>query len=353
MPTNGRSPRGVGGHVVRRAPRRLGLAGLLAGALLAGSACRRPAPPPAAAARWCDQLPRAANAALERARVSSDWFEVYRVTDGVFALVEPRQFQEAISYLVTGSEQALLFDTGIGLVPIRPVVEQLTRLPITVLNSHTHFDHVGGNAEFERVLAFDSAYTRANARGFPHEALAGEVAPASFCGAPPPGADTAGFHTRPWTAAATIADGARIDLGGRVLEVLHVPGHTPDAIALLDRAHGLLWTGDTYYDSTIWLYVPETSLDDYERSIARLAALAPSLTRLLPAHNTASAEPRRLLEARDAIRQVRAGAVKGTEESGDRLVFAFDGFSILVSKALLEGRKGDATSGGTGLSTWH
>jgi glyoxylase-like metal-dependent hydrolase (beta-lactamase superfamily II) len=113
-------------------------------------------------------------------QVTSDWFVVYRVSEGVFALVEPYQFQEAISYLIVGRERALMFDTGIGLVPIRPVVEQLTRLPVEVLNSHTHFDHVGGNAEFDRILALDTPYTRANMRGFTPDDLLGEVEPASF-----------------------------------------------------------------------------------------------------------------------------------------------------------------------------
>lgn len=285
--------------------------------------------------------------------VATDWFEVYRPADGVFAIAEPHQFQETISYLIVGSDRALLFDTGLGLVPIRPVVDQLTRLPVEVLNSHTHFDHVGGNAEFDRILALNTPYTRANARGFPHDDLAGEVAPASFCKGPPKDADTAGFRTRPWTSARSVADGDRIDLGGRVLEVLHVPGHTPDALALLDRGNGLLWTGDSYYDGALWLYVPETDLDDYERSIARLAALAPALKTLLPAHNTASADPRRLAQAKEAIREVRAGSLKGTGESDNRVVFAFDGFSILVSRPLLEGRKGDQHRGGSGLTTWR
>ena len=255
----------------------------------------RPSPAPVSSERWCDLLPRPGNAALSRVSVSSDWFEVYRVADGVFALAEPLQFQEVISYLIVGTDRALLFDTGLGLVPIRAVVEELTRLPVQVLNSHTHFDHVGGNAEFDSILALDTPYTRANSRGFPHAALAGEVAPASLCRGAPKGADTEGFRTRPWRPSRTAADLDRIDLGGRVLEVLHVPGHTPDAVALLDRAGGLLWTGDSYYDGTIWLYVPETSLDDYEASMARLAALAPRLKTLLPAHNTASADPSRLL----------------------------------------------------------
>src|SRR5690349_6725234 len=103
-----------------------------------------PPPPPAAAgARCCTQVPRAANRALESVDAGSDWFHVYRAADGVFALVESDQFQEAISYLIVGRSRALLFDTGIGLVPIRPVVLRLTSLPIEVLNSHTHYDHVG------------------------------------------------------------------------------------------------------------------------------------------------------------------------------------------------------------------
>ena len=227
-----------------------------------------------------------------------------------------------------------------------------TKLPVEVLNSHTHYDHVGGNAEFDRVLALDTPYTSANQRGFSHQELAGEVAPDSFCHGPPAGADTAGFHTRPWHPARVVADGDTVDLGGRRLEILGIPGHTPDAIALLDRTNGLLWTGDSYYDATIWLYVPETDLDNYERSIARLAALAPSVKRVLPAHNTASADPGHLRLAKDAIRQVRSGTVTGIEEPGNRIVFRFPEFSILTSKALLEGKKGDRTRGGSGLTTW-
>ena len=235
----------------------------LAGALGCGRdrpAAVPPPPPPVVAALdgWCAKLPRPANASLPIAPVTSDWFQIYQAAPGVFALVEANQFQEAISYLIVGTRQALMFDTGIGVVPIRPVAEQLTQLPITVINSHTHYDHVGGNAEFDRILARDTPYTRANmAAGVSHADLASEVAPSSFCKGAPAGLDTAAFHTRAWKASGTIKDGDTIDLGGRVIEVLSVPGHTPDATALLDRANGLLWTGDSYYDGALWLYVPD------------------------------------------------------------------------------------------------
>lgn len=329
---------------VRQVRAALGLVALLT---LGDERASAQAPPQT---RWCDLLPRPANAALPRVKVSSEWFEVYQAALGVFALVEPQQFQEAISYLIVGRERALLFDSGIGLLPIRPVVEELTKLPIEVLNSHTHFDHVGGNAEFERVLALDTPYTRANMVGFPSAHLKGEVEPTSFCKGAPPGAPVATFHTRAWKAARTVGDREKIDLGGRVLEVLRIPGHTPDSVALFDREQGLLWTGDSYYESTIWLFAPETDLAAYEASMARLAAL-PGVKQLLPAHNTASADPRRLGQVRDAIREVRASPQKGRVDSEDRLIFDFDGFSILTARSHLDRKKGgDTGRGGSGLT---
>ena len=324
--------------------------------LLTLAACERRTPATNAfvshpAVRWCDAVPRAANRGLEEVPGVSDWFAVYRVDSGVFALVEARQFQEAISYLVLGHSRALLFDGGIGLVPMRPVIERLTKLPISVLNSHTHFDHVGANAEFTDVLGMDTPFTRRNESGMAHALLAGEVAPASFCGAPPTGADTGAFRTRPWTVTRRVADRDSIDLGGRVVEVLHVPGHTPDAIALLDRAHGLLFTGDSYYESSIWLFAPETDFDAYERSMARLVALAPSLRRLLPAHNTASADPAHLAVVATAVRTMRSGGGTRTPLEGDRVLVTVGDVEIMTSLALLSGKKPSGAAGGTGLGT--
>jgi glyoxylase-like metal-dependent hydrolase (beta-lactamase superfamily II) len=284
---------------------------------------------------WCANLPRPANAALESVPVQSGWFAVYRAADGVFAIVEPYQWQEAISYLILGSKHALLFDTGIGVAPIRPVVESLTSLPVTVLNSHTHFDHVGGNWEFTDVAAMDTPFTRANEAGQPHARVASEVSDASFCHGAPHGLDTARYVSRPWHATETVHDRSIFDLGGRRLELLSVPGHAPDAIALLDRAHGLLWTGDSYYDGPIYLFGRETDLASYEKSIGRLATLVPSLTQLLPAHNTARVEPEALTRALTAIRAIRSGTAHGTEGRGGQLTFEVGGITILTSTEAL------------------
>jgi glyoxylase-like metal-dependent hydrolase (beta-lactamase superfamily II) len=299
------------------------LAGILAAAIT-------PAAPEQASGRWCDLLPRPGYAALERVAVSDDWFQVYKVAQGTYAIYEPYQFQEVISYLILGSEKAVLFDTGMGISRIRPLVESLTRLPIQVVNSHTHFDHVGGNAEFDSVLGMDTRYTRRSAAGQAHAAVRGEVSPESLCRPLPGGVEAESYRIRPFKISAYLKDGDVLDLGGRRLEALAVPGHTPDALALLDRESGLLWTGDSFYEGEIWLFVPETDLRAYRKSIRRLAALAPGLKLLLTAHNTPAAEPRRLKELVEAFDAVRVGSVKPEPREEGRVEYKFEGFSFLM-----------------------
>jgi glyoxylase-like metal-dependent hydrolase (beta-lactamase superfamily II) len=279
--------------------------------------------------RWCDE-PRAVYKTLERVAASDDWFQVYKIAGGVYAIYEPYQAQEVISYLILGSESAVLFDTGMGIGPIRKVVLGLTKLPVRVLNSHTHFDHVGGNAEFETVLAMDTPYTRKSAGGMAHDAVRGEVAPEALCRPLPEGVVAESYRIRPFEISGTVKDGDVLDLGGRRLEILSVPGHTPDSIALLDRESGLLWTGDTFYEGPIWLFVPETDLDAYACSVDRLAKLVPTIRLLLPAHNTPVAEPRRLEELKRALASVRARTLKPQPRAEGMIEYEFDGFSFLM-----------------------
>ena len=282
---------------------------------------------------WCSRLPRARYAELDRVDVQSDWFEVWEAGDGVLAIYEPKQWQEVISYLVLGADRALLFDTGMGIAQISDVVAQLTELPVTVVNSHSHLDHVGGNAEFSSVVGMDTEFTRERATGLANERVRGEVVPDALCGPLPEGVTQDNYISRSWTVTEVATDGHTIDLGGRVLEILHIPGHTPDAIALLDAEVGYLWTGDSFYEGPIWLFAPETDLNAYEASIARLAKLVPDLTRLLPAHNTPVADPIRLIELRDAFSAVRDGTLEGTRSGpgAETVEYEAGAFSILMA----------------------
>src|SRR6266550_9269426 len=82
---------------------------------------------------WCSQLPRPEYKSLERVMSDEPWFEIYRIRPGVFALYEPKQFEEVISYLIVGQKRAVLFDTGLGVGKVSAVVARLTMLPVTVI----------------------------------------------------------------------------------------------------------------------------------------------------------------------------------------------------------------------------
>ena len=281
-------------------------------------------------ADFCAGLPRPAYAAFEKHSSSNDWFEVYEVGPNIWAIYEPFQWQEVISYLIIGTDKALLFDTGNGLGDIKAIVDKLTQKPVTVLNSHSHFDHIGGNHQFENILSVSTEFALANSRGLKNEMVTTEASSKALCRSLPSGVAMEDHQIRPYTINETVKEGDIIDLGGRKLRVLQITGHTDDSIALLDEEAGFLWTGDSFYEGPIWLYFPETDLAAYRKSIARLAALAPGLKALFPAHNTPRANPALLPAAQRAFESVIKGEATPTPTWEGVVTFEFEGFGFLM-----------------------
>src|SRR5437764_5363705 len=217
-----------------------------------------------------------------------------------------------------------------GIGNIQKVTSQLTKRFVVVLNSHTHNDHVGGNWQFNSIFGMNTAFTRANAKGSRTDAQA-QIASGQICGVLPAGFNPKTYATKPWRVSFLVHDGFVINLGGgRTLEIIATPGHTPDAICLLDRANGLLFTGDTYYPAPIWLFRPETDLDAYVGSVKRIADIAPQLKMVLGAHNVPVAEPNVLPRLLVAIQDVRAGKGTVKPERDGKAMHSIDGFSFLM-----------------------
>ena len=278
---------------------------------------------------WCKQLPRPEYAKLKRVPIADTWFEVYKVAPNVFAIYEPHQSEETIGYLIVGNARALLFDTGMGIGDLKALTLKLSKLPIVVLNSHTHDDHVGNNWHFDTVYGMDTEFTRRNAKGSKEDAQA-EIAPGEICGSLPAGFDGAAYRTRPWSVSKWLHDDDHIDLGGRTIEVIATAGHTPDSISLFDRASGLLFTGDTYYPGTVWLYRPETDLAAYGNSVRRIAALRPEVKLVLGAHNVPVAPPSVLEDLANAFEKVQAGQVLPNPAGVGKVIYQVGDISFLM-----------------------
>jgi glyoxylase-like metal-dependent hydrolase (beta-lactamase superfamily II) len=307
------------------------------------SACSKPtekeiAKPAESMAEFCTKLPRPEYSDLQRIPSDSDWFELYQVSPGVVAIYEPFQWQEVISYLIEGSHSALLFDTGNGIADIASIARTLTKKPISVLNSHSHYDHVGGNFAFDKIYGMQTPFTLNRQKGQSNENIGIEVSTQALCKPAPAGVTESNHIGKPFTITDIVKHGSTIDLGGRSLEILHVPGHTPDAIALIDRKAGLMWTGDSFYQGPIWLFADETDLDQYAESLNKMVSEVPNLVALLPAHNTPWVNPKVLLRVRAGFQDMLAGNATSIEQGEGMREYKLadeSAFSFLMRDELL------------------
>lgn len=254
------------------------------------------------------------------------WFTVRAAEPGIFIIEEPHHEERVKSYLIEGRERAMLLDTGMGVGDLRRLVAGLTSLPVFVVNSHAHWDHIGGDRQFAEVW-IHAAEASALERGVPNERLRRAFAPEHLTGPLPAGVDPRTMTFPPVKPTGLVSDGQRFDLGGRVLEALHCPGHSPGGIALWDRANGALFSTDVAYGGALYVYDP-AELPIYEASLARLAAL-PDLRAVYPAHNASPIDPAMLPRMRDGVAAIIGGR-QPTGRDGDMARYDFDGFAVQV-----------------------
>jgi len=234
------------------------------------------------------------------------WFEVRKVAQDVHAILEPHHAEEVISYLILGQERAILLDTGMGIGDIHRLVSEMTDKPVTVVNSHYHWDHVADNHRFSRI-AIHASEAHLLQQDPLQETLQEAMRAENFWGPVPPHFDPADYDIRPSRANQLLEDGEFLELGGRRLQVLHTPGHSPGSICLWSEEEGLLFTGDTVYAGPLYVQLENSDFLTYYESMKRLADLAPSLRLVLPGHNWTPLEPQILLEMADGFEQIAAG----------------------------------------------
>lgn len=185
-----------------------------------------------------------------------DWYAVTKLDEHTFAIAEPRYEQQNVNYLLVGDTRAILFDTGPGVRDIRPVVASLTDRPVTAAFSHLHYDHVAGQPGFDSVASLDHPTIRS--RFAPDGRFTPSLLQHGGAGRPT-------FRITEWW-----APDARIDLGGRVLQALSVPGHTPESLALYDAERGQLFSGDYLYPGDLFAFGPGSDLAAYRDTVRRL-----------------------------------------------------------------------------------
>lgn len=229
---------------------------------------------------------------------ADSWYEVAADRPGLTLIIERfvDEFLQANLWLVQGDDRAILIDCGLGIVPLAPLVQRLTGAECPVVLSHGHLDHAGAAHEFRERWGHPDDEPRSERRisllTADHAAdlglRDGELGTAGdwlISRIPGQGYDPRAYLQRPAPLTRRLLDGDRIELGGTVLEVLHLPGHTPGSLALFDRDRGELYSGDVVYDDELLDSLPESDAAAYCRSLQRLRELP--VERVLPGHGAA------------------------------------------------------------------
>lgn len=258
---------------------------------------------------------------------SQPWFTVRRADPGIFVIEEPHHVEQVKSYLIEGDERAILLDTGMGVADMRALVDELTDRPVIVVNSHAHWDHIGGNRQFGEIWIHE-AEAKALLAGVPNAKLRRAFAPENLTGPLPDGVEPATISFPPTPATGTVRDGHRFNLDGRTLEVIHGPGHSPGGISLLDAGGGALFSTDVAYAGALYVYDP-ADLPVYHASLSRLADLARDLEAVYPSHGASPISPALLPEMRDGVAAVIDG-LPPHRTDGDMARYDFDGFALQV-----------------------
>src|SRR5512141_3319426 len=174
-----------------------------------------------------------------------DWFSVSLIAPGVWQIsepigrIEPRYGVATVNmHLVAGTQRAALIDTGMSIGRLRAAVESVCSLPVTVYNTHFHWDHSAGNHEFD-AIAIHELEVKLLARKQDMSDLRARMARPEVHAILPAGFDAASYDFQPTHAQTVLRDGDTIDLGGRALNVLHTPGHSVGHISYWGEASGL------------------------------------------------------------------------------------------------------------------
>jgi len=207
------------------------------------------------------------------------WFRLTEVTQQVLRVEEPyvHPYLSANMYFVRGRDADLLVDTGMGLAPLAPVLPLTPGKPLIAMATHIHLDHVGSLHEFaERAGPRQSgaAFATMPAEITYAGALAKLDVPVTRL--PAPGWTVADYAIRPASLTRILDEGDTIDLGDRAFRVLHLPGHSPDSIALLDERDGTFLSGDAIYDDQLIDDLPDSDPAVYRVTMQRILDLAVS-----------------------------------------------------------------------------
>ena len=199
-----------------------------------------------------------------------------------------RVYNESL-YLVEGNDRAILIDAGTYIPDLDKIVAKITSKPVTMVLTHAHGDHVGGVGPFPEVYlnAGDMTIVPNNMRNYK-----GQIR--------------------------YLNDGQVIDLGGREIEVIFTPGHTPGSATFFDKAQHYGFSGDAF-GSTNLLVFTNLSTEMYTAERIENYMKKNDIRFLFPGHYSGDnlESPQRVTDIKNMCREILDGVRKPTASNGN------------------------------------
>lgn len=190
-------------------------------------------------------------------------------------------------FLITGSDQALLIDTGFGRGDLKAQVAELTGQPVRVVHTHTDGDHIGSSGQFAEILMHPAEFAYFRQNGNSHSGLK------------------------------AIWDGDLLACGPYAFRVILIPGHTPGSIALLEEKQRWLIGGDSIQAGPAFMFGEGRSMAAYAASMRKLDSLRPAFSQVLASHGPLSVPADILPELIEGAELQLAGKLEGRKPQLD------------------------------------
>lgn len=252
-----------------------------------------------------------------------NWFSVSKIDDNTFAINEDKHWEETHCYLLCGVKNALLIDTGLGVANIKKVVDSLTLLPVLVVTTHIHWDHIGGHKYFENIAVHEAEKDWLSIKfPIPLQAVKHNLVckPCDF----PLDFSIDSYQLPKISPQQILHDGDCLDLGERKITVIHTPGHSPGHCCFYEPERKYLYSGDLIYSGCLDAFYPTTDPQLFWQSVKKIQHL--DVERVLPAHHQLNIPVNIINRIEKAFSQL---AKEGRLEQGNG-IFDFADFQIHI-----------------------
>jgi glyoxylase-like metal-dependent hydrolase (beta-lactamase superfamily II) len=207
------------------------------------------------------------NTPSRRLPVARNWFSKRTIDSKLVCITEPYvdPLLRSNTWWLRGHDRDLIVDSGVGICSLKATFPEMFERDPLLIVTHAHLDHVGGAHEFTDIAAHRlevgaiahpspgslHASTLLRELNLDPDLFAVPPTPILVDAVPTSDYEINSYQVQPAAVTRILNDADSISVGEHTFLVLHLPGHSPGSIGLLEQEYGQLFSGDALYDGVL------------------------------------------------------------------------------------------------------